>query len=240
MTVRFRLLTVLTAGLLPASIALPQAIGNEAPASPDAVAVIRELTPGTTICAELTKTVDANKAKAGDRVEARTTLAVVSKGQVAIPFGTRIRGHIAEVSSRKDPPNTSILAVVFDEIELRSGGAAHLPMTLQAIKQQDATATGLPDQAYNPRFTLTPNQSTGAAPASAPATSSGGNPNTAHPAVDAGSHGAMGFVDVTFEESTDPEAGSRLSSTKKDVKLYSGSQIVLRVLAARDQSQEKQ
>ncbi|PYV92091.1 MAG: hypothetical protein DMG90_05260 [Acidobacteria bacterium] len=64
---------------------------------------------GTMIPAELQKTVDAHKVKSGDKVEAVVPADLQSKsGEVIIPKGTKVVGHVTEVKQKsKEDPGSS-------------------------------------------------------------------------------------------------------------------------------------
>ena len=49
--------------------------------------------------AELAKSVDAKKAKADDKIEARLTMDLLSHGKVEIPRGAKIIGHITDAKT---------------------------------------------------------------------------------------------------------------------------------------------
>jgi hypothetical protein len=49
--------------------------------------------------------------------------------------------------------------------------------------------------------------------------------------LDAGSKGVIGYDDFELKEANAPEQPSTISSTKKNVKIDSGAELVLRVIA---------
>lgn len=112
-----------------ASSAAPQSPGKE----PKGDAVSDGVAVGTGICATLTKTIDAKKAKAGDAISARTTMAVLSHGRTLIPVDARLSGHITAVSRRSRSNPESKLGIIFDRVTLKDGSAMTLPLTVQAI-----------------------------------------------------------------------------------------------------------
>jgi hypothetical protein len=50
------------------------------------------------------------------------------------------------------------------------------------------------------------------------------------PSINANSHGAMGFPNLTLSPQASPTEGSIISSTKGNVKLDEGTLLVLRVM----------
>lgn len=232
-------------------IAIP-AMAQNAPADtdekskPTPAEAAGDLPAGTTICGELTRGLDARRLKVGDRVEARTTLAVLSRGVVAIPAGAKIAGHVSEVTARSDKNDKSVVAIVFDELKLKGNIDVSLPLTLQAIGEHPLVEADIPPDVRQHRgLDAPPPQPPG------PQHSSSNSNNTAPvapriaptppktPDVELGSHslmldgsskGAHGFRDLTLIESKDAAKGAVLISHTKNVKVSDGAEIVLRVI----------
>ena len=91
------------------------------------------LAVGTTIPAMLDKWVDARKSKVGDEVTAQTTEPVKEDGQIIIPKGSKIVGHVTEAKSRSEDDPNSVLGITFDRAVLKKGGELPLRLTIQAI-----------------------------------------------------------------------------------------------------------
>jgi hypothetical protein len=71
---------------------------------------------GTIMYLELSKSVDAKKAKVGDQVSALLLADVVSHGRIALRRDTKLIGHITEAQAHtKDNPE-SRLGIVFDKV----------------------------------------------------------------------------------------------------------------------------
>src|SRR5258705_90091 len=51
---------------------------------------------GTVIPVELAKSVDSKKAKAGDKIEAKIPMDLLSHGKIVIPKNTKVIGHVTE------------------------------------------------------------------------------------------------------------------------------------------------
>lgn len=59
------------------------------------------IAPGTVIPVELTKGVDAKKAKTGDEVDAKVTQDLkAGNGEVVVPKDTKVVGHVTEAQAR--------------------------------------------------------------------------------------------------------------------------------------------
>jgi hypothetical protein len=206
-----------------------------------------DLSAGTTICADLAKTIDAKSAKPGEPVVARVTLPVLDKGKVILQNDAKILGHVVSANTQSKT-NQSQIAIVFDHAILKDGAAMPLSLTVQAIGHRASTATELADQdPYGPVAQANTNSMPPQIPSAretGPARMAGHTPGaptpdsaapgaaTHNPTLDASSHGAIGLPDLTLTESSDAAAGSVVTSAKKNVKLESGMQIVLRVIAA--------
>src|SRR6266850_1531012 len=88
---------------------------------------------GVLIPAQLSKSVDAKKAKAGDKVEAKTTMDLLSHGQVVIPRDTKVIGNVTEAKPHsKESPESSV-GLSFDRISLKDGRELPMRSSVQAI-----------------------------------------------------------------------------------------------------------
>src|SRR5215831_3894033 len=98
-----------------------------------------QLQQGSLIYAELSKPIDSKKAKVGDPVAAKVTQAVLSRGKVVIPKGTKIVGHVTAVQSRGKDQHQSQLGLAFDRAELKDGTQIPLvSLTIQAMESMQA------------------------------------------------------------------------------------------------------
>ena len=195
------------------------------------------LPPGTTICAELTRSLDARRLNVGDKVEARTTLAVLARGIVAIPEGSKLLGHVTAVAARSEASERSVVGILFDKVELKGKAEVPISLTLQAIGERPLHALVAPEFAGrldNGRPLGPPGQRSAPAPPDPPslpdAAAAPDDKGSRNPILDASSHGAYGFPDVFLIESRDATRGSRVVSHKKNVKIGDGAEIVLRVI----------
>jgi hypothetical protein len=100
------------------------------------------LDSGTQMNAVLSHPVDAKKNKPGDQVTAKTTDNVKSNGQVVIPKGSTLVGHVTQTQARGDGHSDSSMGIVFDRAELKNGQS--LPINnfaIQAIAQAEGSAS---------------------------------------------------------------------------------------------------
>ena len=109
--------------------ALSHAQVTTEPAPPPA----NQLASGTVISAELSKSLDAKKLKPNDKVEARSSMDVLSRGQILVPRNAKIVGHVTEAKARsKDSPD-SMVGIAFDRILLKDGRELPLQAAVQAL-----------------------------------------------------------------------------------------------------------
>ena len=100
---------------------------------------------GTALNAELSQSVDSKKAKAGDPITARTTEAIKRDGQVVIPKGTKLIGHVTRASAKSKGDADSALAVQFDRAILKDGREMPLQATVQALAAEPRVAAVGPE-----------------------------------------------------------------------------------------------
>jgi hypothetical protein len=91
------------------------------------------LASGTMLQAQLTKPVDAKKAKPGDQVTAKLTQDVKSNGHVVLHKGSKLIGHVTEAQARSKEQGESKLGIVFDKAELKGGQEASVNAVIQAL-----------------------------------------------------------------------------------------------------------
>jgi len=115
---------------------------------------------GSEVNAALSKPVDADKAKPGDEVTAVTAEDLKSNGQVMVPRGSKLVGHVTSAKPHggsKAPSSgegsagaagaaaasaDSELGIVFDHAVLRDGREIPLHATIQAVAASEAAASG--------------------------------------------------------------------------------------------------
>lgn len=104
------------------------------------------LAAGTTIDAVLLSLVDARRNKQGDQVVARATKDVKSNGEVVIPKGSKLIGHVTQAKARAKGQSESELGIVFDHAFLKNGQEMPVHVVIQALAAaQTATSASLSD-----------------------------------------------------------------------------------------------
>lgn len=122
------------------------ASSNSASASASKQGTSANLASGTTMQAVLTHPVDAKKNKPGDTVTAKTTQDVKSNGQVVIPKGSQLIGHVTQAQAKAKGESQSSLGIVFDRAIPRKGGQ-EVPVhaVIQALASAQAQAASSMD-----------------------------------------------------------------------------------------------
>lgn len=206
-----------------------------------------KIAPGSVIPVELTKTIDAKKAKTGDQVVAKVTMDMKTQsGDVLVPKDTKVIGHVTEAQPRSKEQKESQLAIAFDRAVTKDGNDMQLPMSIQAIIGQqnnnenasggnepaappssNGTATGGGGGKSSMGGTSTPppnqTQSASAPPSDTPTANSG------RPPINAQTQGVIGISNLNLAPATNAAQGSLVTSEKNNVKLESGTMLLLKV-----------
>src|SRR5689334_7654741 len=119
--------TVILAGLLGLSTG---AYALQAPQNAGAPA---SLDDGSILYAELSKTVDAKKAKAGDPVSAVLLADLLSHGKVVARRDSKLVGHVTEAQAHSKDTPESRLGIVFDKVLLKGGQEIPFVSVLMAL-----------------------------------------------------------------------------------------------------------
>ena len=232
----------------PASTASPQTDKSGSLANANS-----RFAPGTVIPVELTKAVDAKKAKSGDGVEAKVTQDLkAGNGQVMIPKDTKVVGHVTEALARTKDQKESQLGLVFDHAVIKGGNEVTLPLSIQAIIGPDALGNG-PQNGANasPSSQTTEPAPSGGMPSNSSGRTSGmgnGSASTvsppptggeapatnqtqqaSHEPITASTQGVVAIPNLRLSATPDSKAGSVVTSEKNNVKLESGTFMLLRV-----------
>ena len=112
------------------------AASNQTTASTQSI----NLDSGTRLAGELQSTIDARKAKVGDQVVLKTTQAIKSEGRTVVSKGSRLIGHVTEVSQKTKSSGESRIGLLFDRLE---GGSLNMPIaaTITSVVNGNARAS---------------------------------------------------------------------------------------------------
>jgi hypothetical protein len=201
------------------------------------------IAPGSVIPVSLTKTIDAKKAKTGDEIVAKVTQDMkTTSGDVLVPKDTKVMGHVTEAQPRNKEQKESQVGIAFDHAVMKDGNTMQMPMSIQAVigEQNDQNSGGggggsAPSASAAP--TSSPRAGMGGS-APAPTPSAGGNDmpsdpkagKSSRPPITAQTQGVVGISNLTLTSTaSNPAEGSVVSSDKNNVKLESGTMMLLRV-----------
>ncbi|MDX6446026.1 MAG: hypothetical protein QOH71_3100 [Blastocatellia bacterium] len=133
------LLTVAVAGL-----AIGQKAETRGSASANSDTSIRkqgrqvELQSGTQLAAQLENSLDAKRAKPGDRVVLRTVSAVKQNGKVVVPKGAQLIGHVTDVQQQSRSNAESSIGIVIDRLR---NGSTETPITASILSITQARSS---------------------------------------------------------------------------------------------------
>ena len=228
------------------------------------------LSSGTTLQAELTKSIDAKKAKPGDEVTAKLTQDVRSSNQVVLHKGTKLVGHVTEAQAKSKENGESKLGIAFDKAVLKGGQEMAFTGVIQALAAPVQGSLSAADDtgnmgsgigsgtggsmgggrsgggiapmggAGNPvnstigSATNTVNNTAGSVTNSATGAVDGSvnqaNGVAANGAINSATRGVVGMQGIALNTaSTGSAQGSVISSASRNVKLDTGTQMILQV-----------
>jgi hypothetical protein len=229
----------------PAQSASPNAAPNSAAPNNGAP----KIAPGSVIPVQLTKNIDAKKVKNGDEVEAKVAEDLkAGNGEIVVPKNTKILGKITEAQARNKEQKESEVGIAFDRAVMANGAAVTMPMSIQAIiapsffnggSSNSGSSAGEPPAAQSSAGGAPGNARSGMGGATSPQTpvpATGGdvsqssqNKPPAHEPITGDTKGVLGMEHVKLSAAADTNRGSVVSSEKGNVKLESGTLLLLRV-----------
>lgn len=195
--------------------------------------------PGSVIPVQLTKTIDAKKARTGDQVIARVMHDMRSTtGEVVIAKDTKVIGHITEARLRSKEQKESQLALAFDRAITKDGQEMQIPMSIQAVVgQENNLDAGRGDHSGNPTPEPRTMQSPMSRPIQPPPTGPPPSaddgegaqmPRAPRPPINAHTQGVVGISNLSLQQANGDQ-GSVMTSEKNNVKLESGTMLLLKV-----------
>lgn len=209
-----------------------------------------------TIAATLNKSIDAKKAKTGDEVSAKTMQELRSSSGLVIPTGSKLIGHVTDAKARAKGDSQSSLAIAFDNLMLKNGQEIPFHANIQALAAPannapaplgDDTSAGAGAPGGAPASIAGRGNGgvggpTGTLPGGA-ANTAGVNPsptgvNTNNGAtsrengeLSPSSTGVIGMNGIELSAAgSNNVQGSLITSSGKDLKLSSGTRMVLQVV----------
>lgn len=89
----------------------------------------------TQLAAQLQGALDAKHAKVGDRVVLKTTQAIKENGEVMVPKGAQLIGHVTDVQQQSKSSGESHIGLLFDQLK---SGSSQIPITASIISVTQA------------------------------------------------------------------------------------------------------
>ena len=164
--------------------------------------------------ATLLKSIDAQKSQTGDEVSAQTGEDVKSEGQIVLPKGSRLMGHVVEVKARTDDQPTSQIVLTFDRAMTKDG--KEIPVTASVASISRAQGTAAPADAASSALGV-----------SSPSSAASATPQEGHTGDTAGSgHETGGAGAFTLQQRA---SRTVISSNSENVHLASGTQLLVQV-----------
>jgi hypothetical protein len=193
--------------------------------------------PGTTVLVELTKPIDAHKAKPGDEVVAKVTEDIKSDNKVVLPKGSKVMGKVTQAQGRAKGQDESVLGLAFDSAVLKDGTQVPISFTIQAIANSSAAMAQAALEAQGASTSISmANNAPGGGAAGRPGLGSqaqgaagadlhaGNAASTIHEeALTPASQGAIGLPGFTLS------SGNLITSKDHNVRLERETRFVLRV-----------
>jgi hypothetical protein len=211
------------------------------------------IAPGSVLPVQLTKTVDAKKLKTGDQIEVKVTQDMkAGNGEIIVPKDTKVIGRVTEAQARNKEQKESQVAIAFDRAVMKTGGEVNVPMSIQAIiapsylnannnpngegngQAQSASAgnaNGVPQSGGNPRGGGRAGSQSPTPTSNDKLTAGSTDEKTAkaaHEPITGNTQGVLGIPDLTLS-SANTAQGSVITSGKNNVKLESGTLMLLKV-----------
>jgi len=210
------------------------------------------IAPGSIIPVKLTKTIDSKKVTIGNEIEAQVTDDLkTGNGEVVLPKDTKIMGHVTEAQARTKQQKESQVGLAFDRAVMKNGTDISLPVTIQAIIAPPSLSTSNETGTENSgpmgsgqsmggsrsgNMGERPGMGTGASsPTASSSSSAGGWPTgaqdgtNAHQPITTKTQGIVGISNLKLETAANATEGSIIGSDKTNVKLESGTLMLLRV-----------
>jgi hypothetical protein len=221
----------------------PQSQPQQGQANPGQPSDAPRIAPGSVIPVQLTKTIDAKKVKTGDPVEAKVTQDLkTTTGVLLVPKDTKMMGHVTQAQARNKEQKESQLGLSFDHAVMKNGSDVPLPMSIQAViapptlndtnsqstTSQPTSAGGNMPENGSARPGATAQTPSSPATNGVPATDAqaGSDPRQA---ITGDTQGVVGMPNVKLAATPSAGQGSVLSSEKNNVKLESGTFLLLKV-----------
>jgi len=202
----------------------------------------------STVFAVLTKSIESKSATVGQELSLKTISDIVVKGELVIPKGSDLLGHIKEVAVKNKDASQSLLSVIIEKAVVTNGAEVPLQAIIAAVAAPQDNSLDA-DPTYGMMHSNEPRMSGSAAGASRSGGLSASSKASSNAAVataefkgrmdhglllDADSQGAIGYDGLSISwQLTTPPPITVFASKSKNVKLAAGTQMLLRMASPR-------
>src|SRR6267142_2486020 len=129
------------------------------------------LQSGTQLAAQLENSLDARRAKPGDRVVLKTVSAVKQNGETVVPKGARLIGHVTDVQQQTKATGESHIGILFDSLRT---GSTETPITATIVSITRAQTQARANNDLLESGTMSSSSSRSSSPATSGQRGSGG------------------------------------------------------------------
>ncbi len=123
------------------------AAGNQTSAAVNQADKNIKLESGTRLAGELQNAIDVRRVKVGDQVVLKTTRAIKSGGRTVVGKGSRLLGHLTEVTQKSEDNAESRVGILFNRLE-RGSLAVPISATITSITTARASARANNDSMF--------------------------------------------------------------------------------------------
>jgi hypothetical protein len=224
---------------------------GSAAAQSDKDAQTAALPPGAAIRATITSSIDSKKLKKDDKVTAETNAETKMGDKIVMPRGAKLVGHVTHSAARSKGDAYSSVGIVFDKAILKHNQEIPLNVTIEALASAPQSAmSAAPDMGPSPSPAGGMSGRPGTPSTTPPPTANNssnventiGNTDTNNANAGKGavggldnsgmltpqSRGVFGLQGIGLAAGTlGAEPGTVITSTGKEVRLDSGTQVLL-------------
>ncbi|MGA2905715.1 MAG: hypothetical protein ABSD98_17970, partial [Candidatus Korobacteraceae bacterium] len=162
----------------------------------------------------------SKKLKEGDEIPTKTLGTLRTSDGIVVPSGSTVVGHVTQATARSKGDPSASLGIVFDKIELPGGKGMPIKGVLQAVGPNPSETSGPDTGASLGANSL--NTGTGATAAAGTGLGLQAGQSQGGKILNPKSMGVIGIKNLQLDNSV-------LTSTGKEVKLDSGSQMMIKV-----------
>lgn len=190
--------------------------------------LMSQASTGATLQAELIRGLDARKAKPGDAVVARCQQDFKLHGDILIPRNAKLVGHVVDAQKKGRGKPESTLSIAFDKAIMRDGREIPLTASIQALAPPSIMAAEAGDTDLRIRNApVAKPRSSNLFPGAIPTAKASASTESS---LAASTSGVINLRGLQLESNpTSSLAGSVIHSSSDNVRLESGTRLILRV-----------